>query len=36
MDKKKDLDKGKSRNALGYANELLKDDVAGTDMKLAN
>jgi hypothetical protein len=31
----KDLDKGKSRDALGYANELLKDDVAGTDLKLA-
>ena len=31
----KDLDKGKSRDALGYANELLKEDVAGTDLKLA-
>ena len=31
----KDLDKGKSRDALGYANELLKEEVAGTDLKLA-
>ena len=31
----KDLDKGKSRDASGYANELLKDEVAGTDLKLA-
>ena len=31
----KDLDKGKARDALGYANELFKDDVAGSDLKLA-
>jgi hypothetical protein len=31
----KDLDNGKSRDASGYANELLKDEVAGTDLKLA-
>ena len=31
----KDLDRGKSRDALGYANEIIKDEVAGTDLKLA-
>ena len=29
------LDKGKSRDALSYANELLKDEVAGFDLKVA-
>ena len=31
----KDLDKGNSRDALGYANLLLTEDVAGTDLKLS-
>ena len=31
----KDLDKGKARGALGYANEPFKDDVAGSNLKLA-
>ena len=31
----KDLDKGKSRDALGYANEILKYEVAGTKLKEA-
>ena len=31
----KDLDRDKSRDALGHANELFKEEVAGTDLKLA-
>ena len=31
----KDLDRDKARDALGHANELFKDEVAGTDLKLA-
>ena len=31
----KDLGNNKSRDAQGLANELFKDDVAGTDLKLA-
>ena len=31
----KDLDRDKSRDALGQANELFKDDTAGSDFKLA-
>ena len=31
----KDLDKGKARDALGHANKLFKEDVAGSDLKLA-
>ena len=31
----KDLKKDKSRDPLGQANELFKDNVAGTDLKLA-
>ena len=31
----KDIDKGKSRDAIGHANEIFKEDVAGTDLKLA-
>ena len=31
----KDLSRGNARDALGHANELFKDEVAGTDLKLA-
>jgi hypothetical protein len=31
----KDIDKGNSRDAIGHANEIFKEDVAGTDLKLA-
>ena len=31
----KDLDRDKSRDALGQANQLFKDDTAGSDFKLA-
>ena len=31
----KDLNRGKARVAMGHANELFKDEVAGTDLKLA-
>ena len=30
----KDLDNGKARDALGHANELFKQEVAGTDLLL--
>ena len=30
-----DLERDKSRDALDHANELFKDDMAGTDLKLA-
>ena len=31
----KDLDKGKARDVLGYEHKLFKDNVAGSDLKLA-
>ena len=31
----RDLDRGKSRDSSGYANELLKEEVAGSNLKLA-
>jgi hypothetical protein len=31
----RDLDRQKSRDSAGYANELLKEEVAGSDLKLA-
>ena len=30
----RDLDRRKSRDSAGYANELLKEEVAGSDLKL--